>query len=78
MTGHRSIALLSVGTVLGALLLAPPATASPQPDPVRNPAPDYCGDQCHHVLPPGQNGNATLADLAGHMLLGTVPPHSDD
>ena len=78
MTGHRSIALLSVGTVLGALLLAPPATASPQPDPVRNPAPDYCGDQCHHVLPPGQNGNATLADLAGHMLLGTMPPHSDD
>lgn len=41
-------------------------------------APDYCGQQCHHILPPGQNGNATLAELAAHMLLGTKPPHTAD
>lgn len=67
------------------MLIAPVSVAQEQ-DPVApptepelpEPAPDYCGDQCDHILPPGQNGNATFADLIAHMVLGTHPPHSDD
>ncbi|MEY8043260.1 penicillin acylase family protein [Saccharopolyspora cebuensis] len=72
---QRPAALVAVVAVAGSLLLAPPAAAGPE---LPEPAPDYCGDQCHHILPPGQNGNATFADLVSHLLLGTRPPHSDD
>jgi acyl-homoserine lactone acylase PvdQ len=41
-------------------------------------ASDYCLDQCSDILPPGQNGNATLADILAHQLLGTRPAHSAD
>ncbi|TDD54402.1 penicillin acylase family protein [Saccharopolyspora elongata] len=70
----RCLAALSAAAVVGSLVLAPASTAEPIPDP----APDYCREQCHHILPPGQNGNATFAELVAHMLLGTRPPHSDD
>ncbi|MEV6233319.1 penicillin acylase family protein [Saccharopolyspora shandongensis] len=70
----RTLAALSAAAVVGSLVLAPASTAEPIPEP----APDYCGQQCHHILPPGQNGNATFAELVAHMLLGTRPPHSDD
>ncbi|WP_243789664.1 penicillin acylase family protein [Saccharopolyspora gloriosae] len=116
MTGQRIVAALSVGAVVGALILTPAAAAVPAPHapapgalapgalapgapapgapPPHAPVPDalassspvpdvpqvpdYCGGQCHHILPPGQNGNATLAELAGHLLLGTTPPHAAD
>ncbi|GAB2661965.1 penicillin acylase family protein [Saccharopolyspora gloriosae] len=85
MAGQRTVAALSVGAVLGALIVTPSAAAAPeQAAPLTAPAPDvpqvpdHCGGQCHHILPPGQNGNATLAELAGHLLLGTKPPHSAD
>ncbi|CAM00562.1 penicillin amidase [Saccharopolyspora erythraea NRRL 2338] len=71
---QRLVAALSAGAVVGSLLIAPASTADPAPPPVE----DYCGGQCHHVLPPGQNGNATLVELAAHMLFGTRPKHSDD
>ncbi|MEU5846893.1 penicillin acylase family protein [Saccharopolyspora shandongensis] len=70
----RTLAALCAAAVVGSLVLAPGSTAEPIPEP----APDYCGQQCHHILPPGQNGNATFAELVAHMLLGTRPPHSDD
>ncbi|MGW5644673.1 penicillin acylase family protein [Saccharopolyspora sp. NPDC003752] len=70
----RTLAALSAAAVVGSLVLAPASTAESVPEP----APDYCQEQCHHILPPGQNGNATFADLVAHMLLGTRPPHSDD
>ncbi|MBE9376092.1 penicillin acylase family protein [Saccharopolyspora sp. HNM0983] len=56
---------------------APEIAPSAEPEPPA-PAPDYCGDQCDHILPPGQNGNATFADLIAHMVIGTRPAHSDD
>ncbi len=70
----RTLAALSAAAVVGSLLIAPASTAEPAPEPVT----DYCREQCHHILPPGQNGNATFAELVAHMLLGTRPPHSDD
>ncbi|GAA3298956.1 penicillin acylase family protein [Dactylosporangium vinaceum] len=39
---------------------------------------DYCLDQCNDILPPGQNGNATLADILAHKALGFRPAHSAD
>jgi acyl-homoserine lactone acylase PvdQ len=40
---------------------------------------DYCGaNQCHDILPPGENGNATLTDILGNKLLGTAPAHTAD
>ncbi|MEU6129974.1 penicillin acylase family protein [Saccharopolyspora sp. NPDC047091] len=91
---HRITAALGVGALLGALALAPAAAAAPAApapaapgsaapeaaasEPAVPEVPDHCGGQCHQVLPPGQNGNATLAELAGHLLFGTKPKHSDD
>jgi len=74
MSRRRTVAALSAGIAFATLLSTAPAVAAPEPAPDA----DYCAGQCHDVLPPGQSGNATLADLAGHMLLGTMPPHSDD
>jgi acyl-homoserine lactone acylase PvdQ len=39
---------------------------------------DYCLGQCNDVLPPGENGNATLVDILGNQTLGTRPAHSAD
>ncbi|HEX5116085.1 MAG TPA: penicillin acylase family protein [Pseudonocardiaceae bacterium] len=54
------------------VLGAPPASAAPFA------VTDYCGGQCSDILPPGENGNATLADILGNQLFGTRPPHTDD
>ncbi|GAB3490654.1 penicillin acylase family protein [Amycolatopsis cihanbeyliensis] len=69
-----------LGVLLGTIalatgLLAPPAApAAPQRPPVE----DFCGDQCSDILPPGQNGNATLADILLHQVFGSRPAHADD
>ena len=39
---------------------------------------DYCLEQCGDILPPGENGNATLADILAHQTVGTRPAHSAD
>ncbi|HZN72755.1 MAG TPA: penicillin acylase family protein [Micromonosporaceae bacterium] len=39
---------------------------------------DFCLGQCSDILPPGENGNATLADILLHQSLGTRPAHSSD
>ncbi|WP_158879817.1 penicillin acylase family protein [Amycolatopsis anabasis] len=60
--------------VLGAGVLTvaqPVATAAPA-------ANDYCGGQCSDILPPGENGNATLADILAHKAFGTRPAHAAD
>src|SRR5690349_3126950 len=41
-------------------------------------AADYCGGRCSDILPPGENGNATLADILGNKMFGTRPAHTDD
>ncbi|AEV83031.1 penicillin acylase [Actinoplanes sp. SE50] len=39
---------------------------------------DYCLGECSDILPPGQNGDADLAQILAHQVLGTMPPHADD
>ncbi|GAA1887796.1 penicillin acylase family protein [Streptantibioticus ferralitis] len=59
---------------LGVTLIAPVPHAAVAADPGK----DYCQGQCDDVLPPGENGNATLADILGNKLFGTHPAHSTD
>ncbi|MEV4614529.1 penicillin acylase family protein [Kitasatospora sp. NPDC049258] len=64
-----------------ALLAA--ATLAAAPTPTRAPAAaaaanDYCGGRCLDILPPGENGNATLADILANKVFGTRPAHTDD
>lgn len=66
---------------LGAALLSPlspSAAALGAADPVALPVADHCGGQCSDILPPGQNGNATLAQILAHKAFGTMPAHASD
>ncbi|MGW6877819.1 penicillin acylase family protein [Streptomyces xanthophaeus] len=66
---------------LGAALLSPlspSAAALGAADPVPLPVADHCGGQCSDILPPGQNGNATLAQILAHKAFGTMPAHASD
>ncbi|MEV6160977.1 penicillin acylase family protein [Streptomyces sp. NPDC052052] len=68
---------VAAALALGATLLAASpqsrATAA-QPASVT----DYCQAQCADILPPGENGNATLVEILANKALGTHPAHSDD
>ncbi len=39
---------------------------------------DHCGSRCSDILPPGQNGNATLAQILLNQAFGTQPDHAED
>ncbi|WP_328441426.1 penicillin acylase family protein [Streptomyces sp. NBC_00444] len=39
---------------------------------------DHCGSQCSDILPAGQNGNATLAQIILNQAFGTQPAHAED
>ena len=39
---------------------------------------DYCRGQCADILPPGENGSATLAQILLNQAFGTQPAHADD
>src|SRR5262249_34118235 len=70
---RRSAAAVGIALV-GALALAGPAAAAPQPDPYQ--ANDATG--FHNILPAGENGFATLPDILSFLGSGARPPHSDD
>ncbi|MDQ1044164.1 penicillin acylase family protein [Streptomyces sp. V4I2] len=39
---------------------------------------DHCGGRCSDILPPGQNGNATLAQILLNQAFGSQPAHAED
>ncbi|BDH04609.1 penicillin acylase family protein [Streptomyces seoulensis] len=39
---------------------------------------DHCSGQCSDILPPGENGNATLAQILLNQAFGTQPAHAED
>ncbi|ANZ36518.1 penicillin acylase [Lentzea guizhouensis] len=68
--------LLASAAVTASLMIVPAAVqAAPAPTFT---ADDFCLGQCADVLPPGNNGNATLAEILAHKALGTRPAHSAD
>ncbi|GHC89943.1 penicillin acylase [Nocardiopsis terrae] len=63
-------AALAVAASTAAALPAAPVLAEPAFE-------DYCAPSgCLDVLPPGQNGSATLVEILGHQAFGTRPEHS--
>ncbi|NJQ01365.1 penicillin acylase family protein [Streptomyces zingiberis] len=82
---RRALTLTAL-LALGAGLLSPPAAAAggtpatPAETTTATAAGtgDHCGGQCSDILPPGADGNATLAEILAHRVLGTRPAHSSD
>ncbi|MFJ2780770.1 MULTISPECIES: penicillin acylase family protein [unclassified Kitasatospora] len=71
------VAGLSAALLITAALTTTPAPATPVPGtPVA--AGDYCGGRCLDILPPGENGNATLAEIILNRMFGSRPAHTDD
>ncbi|MFE0834349.1 penicillin acylase family protein [Streptomyces sp. NPDC058830] len=68
--------------VAGLLSPLSPAMAADAGIPAAPAAPaaanDHCGGQCSDILPPGQNGNATLAQILLNQAFGTQPAHAED
>ncbi|MFG2476891.1 penicillin acylase family protein [Streptomyces fagopyri] len=64
--------------VLVAGLLSPATQAAAAGDTAGLAANDYCGGQCSDILPPGENGNATLAQILLNQVFGTQPDHAED
>ncbi|UJW34264.1 penicillin acylase family protein [Saccharothrix sp. AJ9571] len=64
---------IGLGALAATLVVVPPQAVGQAPPPI-----DYCHGQCGDILPPGQNGNATLAGILAHRVLGTRPAHSAD
>ncbi|MEV7127018.1 penicillin acylase family protein [Streptomyces sp. NPDC093260] len=64
--------------VLVAGLLAPFSPAMAADTAPKAAADDYCGGQCSDILPPGENGNATLAQILLNQGFGTQPSHAED
>ncbi|MFD1049934.1 penicillin acylase family protein, partial [Kibdelosporangium lantanae] len=71
MRGRLLAALTALTTTAGLVAASPSAFAAPANN-------DYCLGQCNDILPPGQNGNATLADILAHKVFGTRPAHAAD
>ncbi|MFJ1762806.1 penicillin acylase family protein [Amycolatopsis sp. NPDC088138] len=73
--GIRTLTLTALAGLVAGLtqvaVTAPAAEAAAAPN-------DYCGGQCSDILPPGENGSATLADILAHKVLGTRPAHAAD
>ena len=82
MLNIRSIAIIAAFAVAVPLALAVPATAVPATAELSraasSAAPDYCLAQCHDILPPGEAGNATAAQIIANKISGTRPTHTDD
>src|SRR5262249_24477255 len=74
LTGRAAAVLVLVGAALVVPVAAAPASAAS----AYLTGTDFCLDQCDDILPPGENGNATLADILASQVLGIHPAHSDD
>ncbi|MER5692446.1 penicillin acylase family protein [Streptomyces mirabilis] len=61
-----------------AALLSPLTQAAAADSTTALAANDYCGGQCSDILPPGQNGNATLAQILLNQAFGIQPDHAED
>ena len=74
----RSAAVALASALFVTAAVTAPATAGATPSPTAAAAPDYCGGRCTDILPPGENGNATLAEILLNRMFGSRPAHTDD
>ncbi|WP_158842529.1 penicillin acylase family protein [Saccharothrix deserti] len=75
---RRATRSFAVVALLTATALTVPTTSQAEVRTTAFTPDDHCLGQCHDVLPPGQNGNATLAEILSHQAFGTRPAHSAD
>lgn len=81
---RRAITLVTVVALTTLGLPTTPAASAAAPAAAEQPIAtsfspdDHCLGQCLDILPPGQNGNATLVDILAHQALGTMPKHTGD
>jgi hypothetical protein len=68
-----SITIPAVAVAVGLVLTLAPTPAGATASPT-----DYCMGQCNDILAPGENGNATLADVQANQSSGFQPPHFSD
>ncbi|GLY08437.1 penicillin acylase family protein [Actinoplanes sp. NBRC 101535] len=69
---------LSALVAAGLLITAGLSQVDPPPAAAAFSSNDYCLGECSDILPPGQNGDADLAQILAHQAFGTMPPHADD
>ncbi|MFC4036062.1 penicillin acylase family protein [Streptomyces polygonati] len=74
----RRIGTLRTATAAALLALAATLVAPLPLARAADPVTDYCAGQCADILPPGENGNATLADILANKAFGTRPSHTMD
>ncbi|NUP47125.1 MAG: penicillin acylase family protein [Catenulispora sp.] len=83
-TMAAAVTALAVGAALGVSAVS--ATAAPAgaraavaaASVPASGAPDYCLGQCNDILPPGENGSATLAQILWFKTSGSRPGNTDD
>jgi acyl-homoserine lactone acylase PvdQ len=76
---RAALPLVVVALLTTASVISTPARAAPElPAAAAFASNDYCLGQCGDILPPGNNGNATLAEILGHKVFGTRPAHAAD
>ncbi|MBS2963182.1 penicillin acylase family protein [Actinocrinis puniceicyclus] len=73
---HPRTHILAVAAAAGALVLSALAGQAHAAAPA-GPT-DYCAGQCSDILPPGENGAETLADIVLFKLFGIRPAHNND
>jgi hypothetical protein len=69
---------LSAAALLIALPVMVPFTGAAPAQAAAVASDDYCLAQCNDILPPGQNGNATLAEILSNRASGAMPGHASD
>lgn len=70
--------LAAAAAALAASTATGVATAAPNPQAKALSVVDDCGGRCYDILPPGENGNETLAQILLFKVFGTYPSNSDD
>lgn len=73
-----AVAVLTTAATAAAATVVALAAAPTAPAAAAFTTQDYCLGECADILPPGQNGSATLAEILTHRAFGTLPGHSRD
>jgi acyl-homoserine lactone acylase PvdQ len=73
---YALVAAVAAGALFGSAAASSAASTAAAPRVAS--VTDYCADQCSDVLPPGENGAETLADILLFKAFGIRPAHNND
>lgn len=75
---HRRVSALVAAVAAAALFGSAAASTASAAVPLGSAVTDYCPQTCSDVLPPGENGAETLADILLFKVFGVRPSHNND